>query len=725
MVLTPKEEVGTTCLRRASQDPRKGTRRGVPEHTTARPRGLGHDPLSGDAAMDGRRAGWRWWAALGLIWLACLALQRLWLLMHPAYLSWDQADYLNSAVDHGRALGCLTPTHWPGWGGLLNLSPKIPPLASLVNGCVLAVSGDAPDQARLALLVWLAGLLLVIAGWGRQLIGPRFGLLAAGLVALSPGVWQVTLRFSLDLPLTAATALALWLLGRWHRNPAPGAALTLAAASTVAASILIKQSALLFLAVPVLVAAASALRQRTKRLWLLLAVAVALAWILPWLHHNWITTLGGTNRAVFESASAEGDPSLLSIAGLSWYAVRIPGQLGLISGLVGVVGLGLLQRRHGRFSLEAIPADWRWLLICSAGGLVLLTLSPNKDERYLAPLLPPMLLLLSRGWLQLWQQRRRIALIAGGLLLLELPASLAIQQRPISAPPIAAALAPLRQASAGTARTVVVVPDERELNEHTVTSAGRRVGGLIVGRHLRAREPEDRRLLRERADWILLGSSPRRRHLRDNRRLSQVLQASSSFQLRNRIKWNGGRDWLELWQRRTGPAVSFARAFPGLAMAAGSGPAGLARLMERIGPEHQLDGHLLYQQQVRQQALQELKQNTNDRKALWSLAMLAVLDNDRGQAARLFDQLSQLEPTNPWPSTYRSVVLLADWNSCAASAAAQRQLQRPGDALSPLLALHDVAAGLCFRPWRLAAAAQSLPAAVRWAETGLSPTERN
>ena len=675
--------------------------------------------------MTGRQAGWRWWGSLGLILLSCLILQRLWLQAHPAYLSWDQADYLNSAVDHGRALGCLAPANWQGWGGLLNLSPKIPPLASLVNGCVLAVSGDAPDQARLALLVWLAGLLLVIASWGRQLIGPRFGLLAAGLVAISPGIWQVTLRYSLDLPLAATTALALWLLGRWQRSTEPGALLTLATASAMAAAILIKQSALLFVAVPALVAAASALGQRAKRPWLLLAVAVALAWILPWLHHNWITTLGGTNRAVFESAAAEGDPGLLSAAGLGWYLLRLPVQLGLISSLAGVVGLGLIQRRLKHFSLTALGGEWRWLLICGAGGLVLLTLSPNKDERYLAPLLPPLLLLLARGWLELWRQRRLLGLIGGALALLELPASLAAQQRPISAPPIAAALAPLRQASSAQPLTVVVVPDERELNEHTVTHTGRKGGGLLVGRHLRAREPEDRQLLRERADWILLGSSPRRRHLRDNQRLSRELEGQASFERLSRVSWNNGHDWLELWHRRAAPAQSFASAFPALALAAGQGPAGLARLMERIGPEHQLDGHLLYQQQVRTEAMQQLSRNTNDRKALWSLAMLAVLENNRGEAARRFAQLSRLEPTNPWPGTYRSVVLLADWNSCAAAATAHEQLKRAGAAGPPLLALRDLSAGLCFRPWRLASAAQSLPAAIQWAEKSLAPAKRD
>lgn len=671
--------------------------------------------------MNSRQAGWCWWSALGLIWLACVCLQRLWLQRHPGYLSWDQADYLNSAVDHGRALGCLSPAHWPGWNGLLNLSPKIPPLASLVNGCILRFSGDSPDQARIALLAWLAVLLIVVACWARQLGGPRFGLLAAGLMALSPGLWQVNLRFSLDLPLAAATALSLWLLGNWHQRSDPGPGPTITAASTLAAAILIKQSALLFLTVPLLVVAGTAMGRRGKRLWLLIALVVCLAWITPWLHHNWITTLGGTNRAVFESAAAEGDPTVFSALGLSWYLLKLPGQLGLLSTGLGGLGLALLAHRRG--GLRPINSAWMWILVSAAGGLILLTLSPNKDERYLAPLLPPLVLLLARGWEELWIRRRRLTFLGGGLMLLELPASLTIQQRPIAAPPIATALAPLRQAGPEKPRSVVVVPDDRELNEHTVTSVGRRLGGALVARHLGARSRQDRHLLLQRADWILLSSSGRRKQRRENLLLSRELRGDGHFERLSRFQWNNDQDWLELWQRRTPAAPLFASQFPDLALAASTGPQGLALLMARIGPEHQLDGHLLYQRDVRQQARARLRHHPDDRRALWSLAMLAVLSNQREEAARLFEQLGRLEPTNPWPGAYRSVVLLADWRTCSAATAADRQLLNPGEARLPLLALRDVAAGLCFRPWRLAAAARSVPAAVQWAETSLAPAK--
>ena len=36
----------------------------------------------------------------------------------------------------------------------------------------------------------------------------------------------------------------------------------------------------------------------------------------PWLRRNWITSLGGTNRAVFESAARDPDPGVFSLA--SW-----------------------------------------------------------------------------------------------------------------------------------------------------------------------------------------------------------------------------------------------------------------------------------------------------------------------------------------------------------------------------------------------------------------------
>ncbi len=90
------------------------------------------------------RQRWRFSFGVVLIWLLATVLDRLWWIHQGGVRACDQADYLNSALDHGRALGLLPGGSWQGWKALLDLSAKIPPLASLVNGSVMSFSGDDP-----------------------------------------------------------------------------------------------------------------------------------------------------------------------------------------------------------------------------------------------------------------------------------------------------------------------------------------------------------------------------------------------------------------------------------------------------------------------------------------------------------------------------------------------------------------------------------------------------
>lgn len=157
----------------------------------------------------------RRWLPLLLVWLLATVADRAWLAADQAIPSWDPADYLNSAVDYGRALGLLSGGEWPGWRGLLLLSPKIPPLASLVHGAVMAVAGELPDQASWALALWHGLLLLALDAWARSLHSPRLAWLALLLAAVTPGLVSLRVNFTLDLALTAVTTLALWQLWRW------------------------------------------------------------------------------------------------------------------------------------------------------------------------------------------------------------------------------------------------------------------------------------------------------------------------------------------------------------------------------------------------------------------------------------------------------------------------------------------------------------------------------
>ena len=676
-----------------------------------------------------KRSPWLWWLVLLAIWLLTTAADRAWLLADQQLPAWDQADYLNSAIDHGRALGLLRGGAWPGWQGLLDLSPKIPPLSSLVSGTVMAVAGESVDGASWSLSLWHGLLLLVIALWGRQLLCPSFGLLASALAALAPALSSLRVDFTLDLPLTASSSLALWLLWRWQRREHGGSwGQALAAAGAIAAALLIKQSALLVLALPALWSFGQAQAQPKRRWQAWTALAVVLALLLPWLHHNWITTLGGTERAVISSGAAEGDPGSLDPRSLIWYPRLWSQQLGAASlgaGLAGLALLGWQQRGHWR---QRWPAGWAWLLGVAISGWLCTSLSPNKDARYIAPVLPLLALLLARGWWALgqWIATRCSAPWAGAALAvglisaggIEARASLSALDRD-SPSNVVAAMQSLRQRVGDAPTTLLISGSSPDLNEHTLTLLGRQQGGQILVRRL-GRNPGEQELALEQGQWWLIATGDQGTTRPSARALSRAVRRDGRYERLQMWSWNKGRE-LELWRRKPGVAApkSFEQRFIALARGLEQGPRGLKAVFAAIGPWHLLDPRFSYQTDVRQWAEAQLQRNPSDREALWSLALLAVLHNRPQQADQWFARLEQLEGPGHWPSAYRSVVQLADWRSCSAARVADTKVSDPATA-PVLLALRDLSRSLCFDPRGPLALRRSLPAAVQHISKELS-----
>jgi 4-amino-4-deoxy-L-arabinose transferase-like glycosyltransferase len=704
-----------------------------------------------------------WWLCLVGLWALASACDRLWLAIDQRLPSWDQADYLNSALDHGRALGLIHPGGWSGWAALLDLSPKIPPLASLVNGTVMALAGDGPDQASWALAVWHALLLVVIACWGRQLLGSGFGLLCATLVVLTPALAHPRVDYTLDLPLAATACLALWLLGRWQA-PAPAGGRwpqALAAAGAVAAALLVKQSALLLLVGPVAWSALRGLAQGRRRLQVLLAAALVLALVLPWLRHNWITTLGGTNRAVVESAAAEGDPPWLSLASLTWYPRLLPGQLGVVGWPVlpvaGVrawragqalrrrwkglpplerandLGMGARQadNRAGVATRAGLSSEWTWLLVCVLSGWLFTTLSPNKDARYITPVLPMVVMLVARAWWELggWLRRRwggpgawamLLAGLAGATSASALRAAAEIHRDPPA--PVPQLTGRLRELVGEAPTTLLVVPGHPELNEQTVTTFGRRAGGRIEGRRL-GRSLREHPLALARSQWVLLATGDQGTNRPFSRVLSHRVRSDGRFARVAAWPWSEGRQ-VELWKRNdTARATRFDADFIRLARGMEQGPAGLAALFARIGPEHQLDAHFQYQQRVQRWALRRLQRQSDDRDALWSLALIATLRNRPEAASHWYGLLQRQLPANPWPQAYRAVVLLAGWHPSRAFHALNTTPE-PRQQNVVLQALTDISGVLSGRIWRLSPLRESLPKAIHAVKEQLESAQK-
>ena len=164
---------------------------------------------------------WRFYLFVVLIWLISTCIDRAWWESQNGLPSWDQADYLNSALDHGLAMGVLPGGEWRGWASLLDLSPKIPPLASIINGIIISLVGDSPSDAAWSLSIWNGVLLFSVAGWGLHLRGKGLALIGVALVAITPIFLELRTNYLLELPLTAVITFALWQLGSWW-NPKEG-----------------------------------------------------------------------------------------------------------------------------------------------------------------------------------------------------------------------------------------------------------------------------------------------------------------------------------------------------------------------------------------------------------------------------------------------------------------------------------------------------------------------
>jgi hypothetical protein len=492
----------------------------------------------------------------------------------------------------------------------------------------------------------------------------------------------------------------------------------------VAAAILVKQSALLVVALPCLWAASRGLGQRGRRWQVLVALAVVLALLLPWLHHNWISTLGGTNRAVIESAAREGDPPPLSLRSLLWYPQLWPAQLGQVPLLAGLVGAAVALRswrpRRPLEPLRRLSPGWGWLIGCALAGWLATTLSPNKDPRYITPVLPLLALLLARGW---WLVGEAIAARGGrpaalvaltSGLLAAAGGTVAERSTAIVQPggfPVPEAMAEVRRRVGERPTTVLLVASRPDFNEHTATVYGRLAGGRIVARQV-GRRPGQQEAVLAGGEWLLLATGDQGSGRPSAQELSRAVREDGRFE---RIRHWPRRDEadLELWRRRSTASLprTFSQDFQRLAPRLESGPAALAPLFASIGLEHQLDGHRLYQEEVVGWARRRLAANPGDPDALWNLALLATLQNRPEAAQRWFGELQQQNPSRPWAATYRAIVLLADgrpWQARAVLDALPADVAR-----DPLIqGLRDLSGLLSGELGRLGRLPQTLPQAV-------------
>ena len=150
-----------------------------------------------------------------MMWLGMALCDRLWYAIDHSAPAWDQADYLNGALNYWDALKDIHLFNGSWWHSFWLLSSKIPPLHYILTAPFLNIFGLSADSASLVMLFYSALLLVSVYGLGVLLFDASVGLWAAGLSILLPGLYYYRLEFLLDYPLSAIVAFTFYLLTLW------------------------------------------------------------------------------------------------------------------------------------------------------------------------------------------------------------------------------------------------------------------------------------------------------------------------------------------------------------------------------------------------------------------------------------------------------------------------------------------------------------------------------
>jgi 4-amino-4-deoxy-L-arabinose transferase-like glycosyltransferase len=586
---------------------------------------------------------------LGAIWLVGAVLDRLWFALDHSVPSWDPADYLTGAMVYWKAL--QTPQWFSGdwWTSLWQLSSKIPPLVYISTTPFISLFGPGEDRAALVFLLFSAILLSSVYGLGLYLFNRQVGLWAAGLCVLMPTLYETRLVFILDYPLTAMVTLCFTVLTLWRgaRNgiqnskfgsadspeakiqhsessspsspppPTPDpveirfiAFLSLPFYSlfpipysllypwllatlfgiTLGLALMTKQTAALFLLVPILWAIGERIWQRAwiQLLQLGFGLLVSLFVFLPWYRTNWLLILTSSKRATIDSAIAEGAPPLWSFQAWTLYLRELPGMVSWPLLLVPLLGLVLfwqrsqvIRRQSDRAEKERDYREQRqhlaiacrkallWLLIFVVGGYVMSSLNPNKDIRYVAPYLPVLAVILAYGLVLLprsWRWLRWSTVALAGLLMItnlfpifsgsKSSNSHLSSFHPYSGPPFPhqEVVAEVATAMPYLRSTIGVLPSTPEINQHNINYYGLLHNFQVFGRQVGARKSfvkQDQRSL----NWFLTKTESQGsiRNQESQTAIVQAVEQSQAFQLQK--SWPlPDKSTLKLYRRRV-PSV--------------------------------------------------------------------------------------------------------------------------------------------------------------------------
>lgn len=340
-----------------------------------------------------------YWPLVAVIGTFMLGLT-VWSLIDHSIPKWDTACHLMRGYE---CAGLLQAHHHltRKIAELVTFSVYYPPVTYYVHGALISIFGPSIFLDVLPRFLWYGLSALSLFFVGEKIFRDRaLATLSVAIFSAYPLIFGHSHTSFIDLPMTAMVFLSFWRLLEWKDNPTWRNAVMFGVA--LGLTLLSKQSAALFVALPLLLLLADSLRQNRKSaLMLVSAGAIASAFLLSWMIPNYSACKETVNT--FNGSGIAGG-SLLdgSFSGLTSYLLQAPECFSYIGLAVFLASLfqSSTQRRLWIVATGTVSA---LILLNSVPWL------PTKPEfRYVMPLMG--YAALSTAALLVWLWRRQTIL---------------------------------------------------------------------------------------------------------------------------------------------------------------------------------------------------------------------------------------------------------------------------------------------------------------------------
>lgn len=328
----------------------------------------------------------------------------LWLKANNFPPHWDMANHLVHSLVYTddftnilKSTGLMDLLH-KTYTFLIGRETYYPPFGYWMTVPFISIFGRTFSAAVLSNIVFITIFVFTLYALGKKLWNRTTGLLAALVMISFPFVIGQSHEFQLDLPLTAMTALCLWLLLQTNRWRNWGWSLVFGFVCGL--GMLTKWPIFAFIIGPILYEFIGRIREiqseepgsrLSSYRWLFFGIGLSVVGFIisagPWYgtHAQTIQQNFGVN---WQTGTGEGDPSPLSIASLRLYSdVLIQAQIRLLLLIPFIIGIISLFFNRENLKKSGV------LLSLLLGGYVIMTLYNNKDYRFIEPVLPAVALL--------------------------------------------------------------------------------------------------------------------------------------------------------------------------------------------------------------------------------------------------------------------------------------------------------------------------------------------